>query len=76
MTPLKPAAIRIGKNETGNRTGISLIYKRTNVCPISGGQIWSVVCPESHPVCSCLCFRLCVCGPTLRGTGGKGLEKE
>lgn len=24
MTPLKPAAIRIGKNESGNRTGILL----------------------------------------------------
>lgn len=42
MTPLKPAAIRIGKNESGNRTGWSLVQYATPILNPSICDLWAV----------------------------------
>lgn len=66
MTPLKPAAIRIGRNDSGNRTG------RLLFC-------WMIELENSLDIflsTMLIFFRICVCGLTLCGTSGSSLEEE
>lgn len=75
MTPLKPAAVRIGRNESGNRTGVfyfkddcaEVTYSTCSVCL---NDKKSQVSEQS------VCFRLCLCGPALARRGGKSFEEE
>lgn len=65
MVPLKPVAIRFGKNSDGRKSGKN-IYCSPSVADLKM-LLWCHLIDGEFPV-----IRLCVCGPALRGRGREG----